>query len=84
MTIEDATQSQAFARATAFAGADADFAPSTDGFYVGVAGHLKVDLAGGSAGVVFKNVPVGFHRIRASKIYNTGTTATEVWALFAK
>lgn len=44
------------------------------GVYVGTSGHLKVDMAGGTA-VTFSNLPVGFHPMNITKIYQTGSTA---------
>lgn len=58
-------------------------APFTRGFYVGTAGNIKVDTAGGSVGVVIP-VPVGEIRLVASKVYSTadGTSAANVVAMY--
>lgn len=57
--------------------------------YIGVTGDVKVDLACAgkfsgvaAAAVVFKAVPVGFLNVQVSKVYNTGTTATNIVALY--
>lgn len=46
--------------------------------YIGVSGDVKVDMVGGETAIVFKAVPVGFLDVRASKVYKTGTTATNL------
>lgn len=48
--------------------------------YVGVTGDIRVDMER-SGTVTFKNVPVGFMEIVASKVYATGTTASELISL---
>lgn len=53
---------------------------NTWGFYVGVAGDVKVDLVNGGT-VVFKAMPVGLYQIRIKRFYATGTTATNVIGL---
>lgn len=83
MTVEDATQSQSYSRATAFTGTDPSYSPVTDAVLIGVAGNLKVDMAGGDTGLTLA-LTAGIHRLRVSKIYTSGTTATGVFALFAK
>jgi len=48
--------------------------------WVGVTGHVRwtpLDVADGSY-VLTKNLPVGFHDIRAKRIWATGTTATDI------
>lgn len=42
--------------------------------WIGVAGHLKVDMLDGTTGT-FSNMPVGMWDMRAIKIYQTGSTA---------
>lgn len=55
--------------------------------YVGVAGDIKVDAylngTGDGQGVTFKSVPAGtVLKMRVMKIYKTGTTATNLLALW--
>lgn len=48
--------------------------------YVGVSGDVKIDEAGGETGIVYKAVPVGMLDVHATKVYATGTTATNLIA----
>ena len=55
--------------------------PVTRGLYVGVAGDVTVKMNG--ATVLFKAAPVGIlHGIQVTRIMATGTTATNIVALF--
>ena len=55
----------------------------TRAIYVGVAGDVKVDMVGlTGSGVTFSNLPVGIHPLRVTKVYSTGTTATNLVALW--
>lgn len=59
-----------------------DLANPTIAIYLGTDGDLKVDLVGGST-VTFKNLSGGvFHPIRATRVYNTGTTATDIVGVY--
>jgi hypothetical protein len=50
--------------------------------YVGGTGDVKVDTLGGSVGIVFKAVPVGtILPIQVTKVYSTGTSATNLVGL---
>lgn len=51
------------------------------GLYVGVSGDVKVDMQGGGT-VVFKAVPVGVLNVRVTRVYATGTAATNILALY--
>jgi hypothetical protein len=51
------------------------------GLYIGGAGDVKVRMIDGSE-PTFKNVPVGVLPVRATRLYSTGTGATEVIALY--
>jgi len=54
----------------------------TRGLYIGGAGAVKVDLMDGST-VTFAAVPVGTTLyIRATRVYSTGTAATNILALY--
>jgi len=48
--------------------------------YVGVAGDVTA-VVGGTA-VLFKALPVGVHRIAATRVNSTATTATNMVALY--
>lgn len=51
------------------------------GIFVGVGGNVAMTLQGsiGGASVVFKNVPSGtLLPLRASRVWSTGTTATDI------
>jgi hypothetical protein len=50
------------------------------GIYVGVAGDVKVDMKS-SGTVTFKALPVGLHKIGVTRVYATGTTATNLLGL---
>lgn len=51
------------------------------GFYVGVAGDVKVTTEKGTD-VVFKACPAGLHiYLAVSKVFATGTTATDIVGL---
>ena len=58
-------------------------ANTTIALYVGVDGDVKVDLVGGSVGVIFKGLIAGvFYPIKATKLYLTGTTATDIVGVY--
>lgn len=50
--------------------------------YIGGAGDIKVDMAGGAAGVTFVGVGVGRFPISVTRVYLTGTTATGIVVLY--
>lgn len=50
--------------------------------YVGVTGDITVDMVGGQTGVLFKAAPVGVLPIAALRVKATGTTATNILALY--
>lgn len=49
--------------------------------YVGVSGDVKVDMIG-SGTVTFVGVPVGILPVRVTRVYSTGTTATDIVAIW--
>lgn len=56
----------------------ANLSATTTGIYVGVSGHVKVDMANGNT-ITFPNLQAGvIHPIRARRVYATGTTATSI------
>ena len=58
-----------------------EIANVTRGIYVGVSGDVKVTTVDGDT-VTFKAVPVGVLPVRAKIVFNTGTTATNMLALW--
>jgi len=60
---------------------DADLANATRAIYVGVTGHLKATLVGGTT-VTLNNVPVGVIWLRATRVWSTGTVASSLVALY--
>jgi hypothetical protein len=56
------------------------FAP-TRGLYVGVAGDVTVDYAKVGTNVLIKAAPVGYHPISITRVYATGTAATNILLL---
>lgn len=62
-------------------GSDLSLAP-TRGLYIGVSGDVKVDMLGGDTAITFKAAPVGVLPIRVKRVYSTGTTATNILALY--
>lgn len=53
----------------------------TKGIYVGVAGDIKLTLSDGSV-AVFKAMPVGDYPYAVEQVWATGTTATNILALY--
>tara|TARA_R110000772_G_scaffold195555_2_gene306255 strand:+ start:1867 stop:2121 length:255 start_codon:yes stop_codon:yes gene_type:complete len=50
--------------------------------YIGVAGNVKVDVAGSGTGIVFVEVAAGsILPVKVNKIYTSGTTAEDIVAL---
>lgn len=68
-----------------FAVTPSDSAPLANaarGIYVGGTGDLKVDLAGGAT-LTFAALAAGvLHPLQVRKVYATGTTATNIVAVF--
>lgn len=61
---------------------DSTVIPTTRSIYVGVTGNITVRMADGQDTVLFSNVPVGVFPIQVDKVYATGTTATNMLALY--
>jgi len=59
----------------------ADLSYTTRAIYVGGSGNVKATLVGGDT-VTFSSVPVGVLWIRATKVFATGTTATNLLGLY--
>lgn len=63
--------------------ANSDLANVTRALYVGGAGDLSLILANDSAAVTFVGVPAGtVLPVRAKQVRSTGTTATNIVALY--
>lgn len=60
----------------------ADLGFVTKALYIGVSGDVTVIMAGGGTAVTLKSVPVGWLSIRVSRVKATGTTATNIVALW--
>ena len=53
------------------------------GVYVGGAGTVICDMAGGTTSIMFAGVPVGtFLPIAVTKVYKSGTTATSILFMY--
>lgn len=52
------------------------------GLYIGTSGDVKLTPAAGSTAVVFVGVPVGVLPVAASRVYDTGTDADDILALY--
>jgi len=61
----------------------ADLPTAAKALYVGVAGDVVAELAGNpGTAVTFKAHPVGYLMARVSRVHATGTTATNLLALY--
>ena len=59
----------------------ADLAFYTRAIYVGTSGNVKVDFVGSGSGVTLTGVS-GLLQVRVKRIYSTGTTASNITALY--
>jgi len=60
-----------------------DLANAARALFVGGAGAVKVDMVGGTTAVTLTGVVAGsVLPIRVSRVYSTGTTATNIVALY--
>jgi hypothetical protein len=57
-----------------------DLNPSARSLYIGVTGDVAIITVDGQT-VIFKNHPVGYMPMQASRVKLTGTTAEEILAL---
>jgi hypothetical protein len=53
----------------------------TRSIYVGVTGDLKVTMIDGTT-IVISNAAVGYHPLRALRVWSTGTAATNLTGLY--
>jgi hypothetical protein len=51
--------------------------------YIGTTGDVKVDTVGGDT-ITFSSVPVGILDVACKRVYSTGTTASNILALYYK
>jgi hypothetical protein len=51
------------------------------GLYVGTTGNVKVTMASGEV-VTFNSMAVGYHPLAVSRVWATGTTASNINALY--
>lgn len=85
--MADVSYRNANATVSAYKAADVSVSDSVDipvtrGLYVGGAGNVKVDMAMGGT-VTFNAVAAGtFMPVQVTRVYNTGTTATLMIALY--
>jgi hypothetical protein len=56
--------------------------PTTRALYIGGAGDLAVVMADATAPITFVGVPVGIFPIQVKQVYDTGTVATNIIALY--
>lgn len=70
------------AAAVDLSSADATLAPACRRLYVGVTGDVTVSLEKSGTIITFRNVPVGYLDVRATKVYKTGTSASQIVALW--
>ncbi len=59
-----------------------DLGTTCRALYIGVSGDVKVNMAGSGDDIVFKAAPVGMLPVRASRVHATGTTATDIVAVW--
>jgi hypothetical protein len=70
-------------KCTAVTPSDSTSQGDVRGLYVGTGGNVAIRMKGDSAAVVHKNVPSGSYLpCRATYVYSTGTTATDIVAWF--
>lgn len=69
-------------RAAAVTTSDSTPIATTTALYIGVTGDVCVDMDDGGTAVVFKAHPVGYMYARVNRVLATGTTATDILALY--
>jgi hypothetical protein len=75
------SQQMGFRNAVNVTPSDTDDIEITKALYLGSSGDLKVDMADGST-VIFKSLTFGFMPLCVKRVYATGTTATDIVALY--
>lgn len=61
---------------------DTDLSETASALYIGVTGDVTVDMEGVGEGILFKTVPVGYLYGRFTRVYATGTDATDIISLW--
>lgn len=69
-------------RAAAVTTSDTGALEPTRALYVGVSGNVTVDMVEGGSNLTFTAVPAGILPIQVTRVYATGTTATNIVALY--
>ncbi len=59
-----------------------DIAFTTRSLYIGGSGDVAVRMAGETSTVIFRSVPTGVLPVRVDRVLTTGTTATDIVALW--
>jgi hypothetical protein len=59
-----------------------DLTVTASALYVGTTGDITVDMEGTGTQILFNAVPVGILRGRFTRVYATGTAATDIVALW--
>lgn len=67
--------------AVAVTPSDSTVLVNTRGLYVGTSGNLVVEMADGQT-VTFTSVPIGIFPIQVTKVLSTGTTASNIVAVY--
>lgn len=60
---------------------DSTILTATKSLYVGVTGDVAVTMADGTTGTI-KSAAVGYHPLSVTQVKSTGTTATNILALY--
>jgi hypothetical protein len=68
--------------AAALTKSDATIFPVCRAIYVGGTGDVAVTMADGQTSIIFSAVPVGVFPIQITQLLSTGTTATNIIALY--
>lgn len=62
----------------AVAPSDSTTFPASRALYIGVTGDVRVDFAEGGVNILLKAAPVGVLPVQVTRVYATGTTATDI------
>lgn len=81
MNMGRSTDTAAAFKGVAVTKSDSTIIPVTRGLYVGVTGDVAVRHADGGT-VTYKAAPVGVLPVQVDKVLSTGTTATDIVAMY--